>query len=772
MASNSMSGPNHLSASVNVDPILSLNTKNLKNDILLFKNETLKDFKDAQKKISEKYNTLNSEVFQKLQAYEKRIEAYELKINELSKLISTDKTIREKIDKLIEFKEKINDSITTEKIRLDNTRNDLNSNINRIDDILKDSVIYPGIVGGISKYKTFHDLIDYVLTQCSLNLTFREKSILDLKSYKTKLDSIISSFNTQINTILNTSSEYTKTAVKECEERMQSIYNIYDDRLQDSRLENANYAVGLEKATDVLKKELENLYVIKNELYEKVDNGINEMKTDNNRIVKLFSGYKKGFNLLQHKFTQLSDFIKDVRFRLNLKEDVSRREYTHMSDMINFDKRKKGFMDGVYNDRSFLPKNTESHLKGYISGKITIDDLYKKKDTKTIKSTNNINQIEAFKRNSLSGMIKIKDASKSFSSDNMRNSMSLPKKSFSIANHMLKNTNKVESKKEVIKEEEEENNNASIIEEYDGKDNIDSIIKTYEDAKIYENNTKKENKIQIISKDKENKDNIYKVNNEVNNNNINDKLKSKASLKNVINDIFNVKNIINNIKNNPNVEAIDNKINKSEKKINGNINSNNFIKDNNKNIIGNSNNINTNKKDNSYGKNRNTPNSIENESFHIYIRKGPNKRNGNLNNNKSSSMGNFRTKSVDDQNSNVNIHVMNSTYNKFENSNLNQKVNNRDNIKLISGQIKKKLLNNKNRNNFVVNNDTIKAINNQLKMNKNNKNVSNMINKVDIGYGIKDEKNTENFILNNYIPRNDINVDENNFMKLKKKNNL
>ena len=219
MASNSTSGPNHLSAS-NADPILSLNTKNLKNDILIFKNETLKDFKDAQKKISEKYNALNIEVFQKLQAYEKRIEAYEFKINELSKLINTDKTIREKVDNLIEFKEKIYDSITTEKVRLDNTRNDLNNNINRIDNILKDSVIYPGIVGGISKYKTFHDLIDYVLTQCSLNLTFREKSIIDLKSYKTKLDSIISSFNTQINTLLNTTSEYTKTAVKECEERM------------------------------------------------------------------------------------------------------------------------------------------------------------------------------------------------------------------------------------------------------------------------------------------------------------------------------------------------------------------------------------------------------------------------------------------------------------------------------------------------------------------------------------------------------------------------
>ena len=167
-------------------------------------------------------------------------------------MINTDKTIRDKVEKLMEFKEKADDSMLTEKIRLDNFRNDLHSNVSRIDDILRDSVIYPGVRGGISKYKTFHDLIDYILTQTSQTVTFREKSILDFKSYKTKLDSIISDFNTQINSVINTAKEYTNTCIKECEDRMKSIYNIYDDRLHDARIENANYAIGLEKATAIL----------------------------------------------------------------------------------------------------------------------------------------------------------------------------------------------------------------------------------------------------------------------------------------------------------------------------------------------------------------------------------------------------------------------------------------------------------------------------------------------------------------------------------------
>ena len=435
----------------------------MKNDLILFKNETFKDFKESQKQVSDKYKHLDLEIKEKLNSYENRIKTYELKIMELSNLINTDKTIRDKVEKLMEFKEKADESMLTEKIRLDNFRNDLNSNVNRIDDILKDSVIYPGLVGGINKYKTFHELIDYILTQTSQTITFREKSLIDFKSYKTKLDNTISTFNTLINNVLNSAKEYTNTCIKECEDRMKSIYNIYDDRLQDARIENANYAIGLEKATDTLKKELKNLYVIKNELYEKVDKGIAEIKNDNNNVIKLFYGYKKNFNILQNKFTQLSDFIKDIRFRTNLKEEISRREYSHMADLINFEKKNKGLMG----DNFFLKNGLQSQIKEYIDGKITAEEIFKKKDNRILNKTDNINwnfMNEKTKRNSLS-MTNINNTENrqlNFK-DIMRGSLGNPRKSVSLERHLFKinNYEKEKVKKEEIKEEEDiEKNNS------------------------------------------------------------------------------------------------------------------------------------------------------------------------------------------------------------------------------------------------------------------------------------------------------------------------
>ena len=846
-----------------LDPVLSMTTKGVKNDLLLFKDEALKDFKETQKKISERYKKLDFEIREKLDSYERRINIYESKIMELSKMINTDKTIRERVDKLMEFKDKVNDSMLTEKIRLDNTRNDLNHNVNRIDDILKDSVIYPGIIGGISRYKTFHEFIDYVLTQCSQNLTFREKSIIDFRNYKEKLDNTISSFNSQITKLLNTTSEYTKTCVKECEDRMKSIYNVYDDRLQDARIENANYAIGLEKATDSLKKELENLYIVKNELYKKVDNGIIEMKNDNTRVIKLFIGYKKGFTLLQHKFTQLSEFIKDTRFRINLKEDVNRREFAHMSDMINFDKRKKGFMDGVYENNNYLKKGLESQLKDYISGKIKADELFKKRDTsknvnkiqiKQNINVNNININEMTRRKSLSQSMNKLNSLSDFNDDIKYSTKNLLRGSISFQNRKsLENIfSKIDDpekiKKDIIKEEEEDENNSSkdiinykkvLIRKNTQvvklKKDINKVLleknnleKINEDKKELSEERKKklkneDSKIQIISKDKD-------INNSNSMNTIKNLEQPRTSLKNVIKDIFNVKNMIENIRKEPN-SNISNNINNEEritniktknikdlseseynnrnnnkennennkednkkkysiknndKNINNIIEKDNKNNENKNNINENKNNINENKKNNNGTKNnliKNNEIKSKNEktNFENNIKIENKSENNKLI--KSSSEIDFKNKTLNEPK----LNSLNINNNKIELISLkdnikyisNSKEKENNNNRIIATSIKKKLLNpelnkvlfsGKTLNNMT--NNKKKSNSTQKNSQKNNNLILKGNQKNNTNYkSFNILKRDDNLIVTNYIPK-DINVDEINYLKFKKKNHI
>ena len=556
------------------DPIISLSKSvaGKKNDLMHFKEETLRDFKEVQKKITDKFDNLDLEMRERLDAYERRITTYENKIFELSNLINTDKTIRQKVDNLMEFKEKTDEHMLTEKIRLDNFRNDLKSNVERIDQILKDSVIYPGIIGGISKYKTFHDLIDYLLTQTSQTVTFREKSILDFKGYKTKLENSISSFNSQIDTLLKTTSEFTKTCVQEAEERMKSIYNIYDDRLQDARIENANYAIGLEKATEVLKKELENLYVVKNELYEKVDKGMQEVKNDNTRVVKLFSGYKKNFHIIQHKFTQLSDFIKDIRFRINLKEDVQRREYAHMSNLINFDKKNQpGFYDGIYSSKE-MKKGFGIQLKDYIEGRITADQLFRKRatmDPKAFQKKSFDNENAA--KNNINNNIAEEDSKFNF--------IDLFKESLK-GKGFPENKLKSNYTKEIIHEEDEnftKNNetnfllNKSIKDKniFQNRSNSNKKEDMSEEKKQENSSSKKEKEIMIKPKTEEEKIKIISVNKDKDKENEKQStepvknFEKKSSIKNAITNLFSVKAIIDNIKKEP-TDNQANDINKKE----------------------------------------------------------------------------------------------------------------------------------------------------------------------------------------------------------------
>ena len=541
------------------DPILDRKTISTKNDILLFKNETLKDFKEAQKKMFDKYSNLDENIKNRLDEFEKRINSYEIKITELSKLINVDKLIKEKIEELLEFKVKTNDKLLTEKIRLDNIRNDLKQNVTRIDKILTDSVIYPGIIGGISKYKTFHDLIDYVLTQCSLNLTFREKNIMDLKSYKTKLEGLIEVFNNQVNNILSTTSEYTNTSIKDSEERMKGVLSILEDRISEARIENANYAVGLEKRSEALQNEIKSLYTLKNDLNKKVDTGIAEMKKDNSKIIRLFGGYKKGFNVLEYKFTQLSEFIKDMRFRINLKEDVQRREFSKMSDLINFDKKKKGFYDGLEN----MVKNKkgfEGYLKEYISGKISVEELFKKYNSmnninterKSIGGTNTIKKYNSFSNNLI-------EEDKNNINNLLRGSMAMPRKKMSIDNDQIRKSNK--KKHEEIKEVDEEDNLSNLsgtntkkkfnlkenFNKNEKKEKDDFFEDLYEDVNVADEGENEKNNI-IIKKITNNKVKLSSAKVLNTNTNMSKSKHGRGSIRNNIANIINADKLIKNLK--------------------------------------------------------------------------------------------------------------------------------------------------------------------------------------------------------------------------------
>lgn len=328
---------------------IATNQKSFKMEILQFKDEILKDIKHLKREIAEKYELNTSAFTEKLSSYDTKISSLNERIIELSIKVDSDNPSNKKVDmnSFLELKNHTRDNLLTFDIKMNNIDKQLKDNIYRIDNILTDTVIYPAIIGKTCKFKTFHQMLDYLLTHAAQCITYREKNSLDLNSYKKKMESLIQNFQNQKDVILDQTSKQINKSAGEIEENLKSLITLYDDRLKETRAQNAEYMKSMEDSLNEVRKQLDEFDVLKNQIFEKIKEEGNLVKDENLKTQNVFLGYKREFNILKEKFTQLSEFIKDVRFRINLGEEVKRREFFHMSNNIDFSKMPKS--DKNYN---------------------------------------------------------------------------------------------------------------------------------------------------------------------------------------------------------------------------------------------------------------------------------------------------------------------------------------------------------------------------------------------------------------------------------------
>ena len=373
----------------------ALNQKNIKNDMLHFKNEMLKDLKNMQKTITEKFDISNSVLKDKLESYDRKLNLFNDKIIQISNLVATDNNLKEKTDKLFQTNADLRDHILTNEIKFSNLEKDFQERVTKIEYVLSDSVIYPSVIGPKGKYKTFHEFMDYLLFQMNQNIVYREKNALDVTTYKNKLENISQSLKMQVDNIIKNTNQFTTKSVNECEERIKNIIALYDDRLTDVRVDNQNYIKNLELFYQDLKEDCKRLSNMKSNIYNRFNQEVYNMKKDNIQVVKLFGNYKKEFNVMKDKLTKLSEFIKDVRFRINIGQEIKRREFFNMANRIDFSK-KSDVMSGI---------------KKYIKGEINAEQLAASKPAKstfgsfsynTNTNTTNINNMNNNINNSMS----------------------------------------------------------------------------------------------------------------------------------------------------------------------------------------------------------------------------------------------------------------------------------------------------------------------------------------------------------------------------------
>ena len=321
-------------------PTIQYSSEELKN----FKNEILSLLSENTKKLEEKIEKYKIQITKTENEYEKNTKKISFQYNEI---INNQANINSKLDKLKgydSFVLKTNDQITSHELKLNSIKTDLSKSIQKYDKIYLDNLIVPGYIGEFSKYKNCQFFFDDVILQLSKLNSFKEKNILDFKSYKEKLDSYIKTFNLIIENNSKANLKYANEIGEKIEKNCKDMIEIVNEKLMDLRIENSKYSIEIKNKYLDLNKEYENILNIKNEIYNKFDREINSFKNLSNNTISSFNEFKKEFGNIKFKFFELAEFIKDIRFRKNIGGNIQKKEIKEVVKKIT-NKRKNSFDD-------------------------------------------------------------------------------------------------------------------------------------------------------------------------------------------------------------------------------------------------------------------------------------------------------------------------------------------------------------------------------------------------------------------------------------------
>ena len=372
-------------------------TLSLKSELKYFKEDILKDIKSTVNKLDSKYDSQKDVFLNKISHIESRLEALFNKVLTLSNSISSDKSASEKIISLDKFRAKTQDTLFVLESNFKSQSKLIKETSYRLDSFINENIYYNGIIGPTAncKFPTFHNFIDFIISNISQLNIFKEKTInLDFKGYKNKIDNMIEMIKIELENNSKANNSLTKQSIKECEEKLKNLLNINEEKIMEVRIENNKFLYNLETNFDNMNNKLK---IFKKDIYEKLEN----KKEEINKIYKYIDDKIE----IYHK--ECLENYEQLK-RLNEEQNIPKE-------------RKK-------DNRHFTVRNSaKSFLKKYIEGKVGVEEVSHHKNIYNINKSNNLNENNSDGKNNLLDL----------NNNNNNNVNNILGKTLSSAKHLL-----------------------------------------------------------------------------------------------------------------------------------------------------------------------------------------------------------------------------------------------------------------------------------------------------------------------------------------------
>lgn len=314
--------------------------ENKENPSILNNRSTIGKFKEdivnavfqIEDKLTNSTNSLENHFIMRSETVDNRIILLEEQISKLSRQMHELNVKAEKTNEAYQIEKKNNEQILTNEIRLNSLDKNLTNAINKYDKLFLANLVLPGQIGDYCRFKNVKECLDYVLTQIGLFNSLIEKSAAEMNLRKDKYDNSLKQLSFQVEHMKK--SYISTVALELLEEKIDNKFKNVNEFISQVQMENNKYAISLRDNSQLLQKELIKLKDAK-ESMESHNNHL--LREFNDKIINTnehFNHLKTQFNKISRQFSELVEFIKDVRFKKNINSEVTKNDIRKLTNNL------------------------------------------------------------------------------------------------------------------------------------------------------------------------------------------------------------------------------------------------------------------------------------------------------------------------------------------------------------------------------------------------------------------------------------------------------
>ena len=443
-------------------------------ELIQFKDEIFKTIRLLENKLTKDITDKYAQINLIFESYNNRLNVISGNNDSLLEILASQKLNLTKMNDIEKINNKIENSQMTHDMKIKQIFFDIEKLKEKYDKIINDNFLVTGYIGPGCQYKTMSEYILNNILEVSKLKNDKEKTRMEYSTIKTKLDNILKSNITLIDTGLARCQKYTDRKFNDIKNILENKFVEINDKNNDLKALIDKNESDNGKIIENLTLDLTNLQKVKEEFILVTQNKIEEINI---------------------KIDNMKQDIKSLKALRKEKHYLTTKKNSKINDLFKFSE--KNLNNVMNNNNNNINKNEENNI---IKENLK-ENINKSKSIVNEEEKNSfiISEDENPKNKNNNKMIEIIKENKNIYQKNIMDNILLNEKSYDKKNIDENPLNKKVNITKINKNIQEENNN-----------NINIKLEQYANNNIYQENREiKENKTYILNNDRYNSNNKY-----------------------------------------------------------------------------------------------------------------------------------------------------------------------------------------------------------------------------------------------------------------------